>query len=154
MATEVDISSVLFTTWVAKPWNYNACYQINFKGDGSGHLVLGYGQSIYAMVEHRFEVLLPNLVRLMYLGFSSAIPERPYDKRLLERPFAKVFEAEFNKWTELRFELFESDFCSNQEMRGPPFNYHFRWLLALDRQPYPEGVESPHGPLREFYGPF
>jgi hypothetical protein len=94
------------------------------------------------MVEHRFEVQLPNLIRLMYVGFSSPIAELTYPKRLLEHPFAQVFEAEFNKWTEIRFELFERDFCGNQNMSGPQgrLTYQFRWLLAFDRPPYPQGV--------------
>jgi len=115
---------VLLTTWIGTPWDYNSLYHLRFDSDGSGNLVLGYGQWINVMVDYQFEIKSPNLMRLMYVSFSSTLDSLPPKIQDFVRGhwLSKLFEAEFNVWREIRFELLEGDYRGNQNMgtgKGP-----------------------------------
>ena len=52
--------------WRATPGNYSSCRFLQFRPDGSGQLVYGYGQTIYAVVPCAWEVSAAGRLRLTY----------------------------------------------------------------------------------------
>src|SRR5690349_88808 len=53
--------------WSATPWNYSSLRFLTFKSDGSGELMYGYGQSFYAVIQCRWEIVKPDCLLLTYL---------------------------------------------------------------------------------------
>lgn len=131
--------------WSATPWDYNSLNFLKFNADGSGQLVLGYGQSIHLVGTYRFEVAGVGLLRLTYVDSpsnqcdSALLPRQPDGKRL--------WGAELGVPKDIRYELSDGEFRGQQNMGSDkgPFTYHFRWVLTLDRAPYPDGIKLPWG---------
>ena len=140
-----DIDPALFTYWEGAPGIPDILCDLKFKIDGSGYVILGACQSIYAIVSFTFEVKSPGLMNLAYVGFSSPEHRAIKIKTYRDHPYAKMFEAEFNLWREIRFNLFE------YSLPGP-VNYNCRWLLRFERPPYPEGIQLLSQDMLEFYG--
>src|SRR5262245_19747686 len=53
--------------WCATPWDYSSLRSLWLREDGSGDLIYGYGQTIYAFIKCRWEVVSPGRLRLTYL---------------------------------------------------------------------------------------
>ena len=137
-------------SWVGTPEDYNSLKTLNFKDDGNGKVVIGYGQTIYATFAFQFEIPAVGLLRLTYVDSPSnkCIPE-----------FQPFFDSEKNTPKEISYELMEGDFQGNRNMGGTRengtqvvFTYKYRWLLKLGRSLYPEGLEVPFGNPLDFYG--
>ena len=43
--------------WCATPTDYNSLISVRFRADGSGDMVFGYGQTIYAEIQIHFEII-------------------------------------------------------------------------------------------------
>jgi hypothetical protein len=56
--------------WKATPHNYSSLRYLRFKGKGSAELVYAYGQTIFAVVECRWELPRTGRLRLTY----TAVP--------------------------------------------------------------------------------
>jgi hypothetical protein len=60
-----------------------------------------------------------------------------------------MVNAERDMPREIKYTLSTGQFRGQMNMgtdKGP-FRYHFRWVLSLDRPPYPEATVLPFGPL-------
>ena len=53
--------------WSATPWNYSSARFMMLQADGTGRLIYGYGQTIYAIILCRWEAPSPGLLQLTYL---------------------------------------------------------------------------------------
>ena len=121
--------------WSANPHDYNLINSLSFRSDGSGELVLGYGQSILAVVRYRFEVSTPGLMRLTFVDAVSN--ELLFKGGQLGR---QLVEAEGRVTRELKYVLRSGDFRGQMNMGSEhgPFTYHFRAAVTFDGPPYSE----------------
>jgi len=137
---------ILTTTrsWVATPWDYNSCIYLRFRADGSGDMVLGYGQAIIAKIKFGFSLNTPNELALMYQDFQG-------DRRV------KIVPCSISQKSKaVHYSLKEGEIAGEAPNSGP-FKYY--WTLSLDNSPFPEELRvpeiSPIGDvwhLREYYG--
>jgi hypothetical protein len=124
--------------WSATPWNYSSLRSLWLSEGGSGELIYGYGQTIYARIRCRWEVVAAGRLRLTYLEspphqrFQGYTP--PGDK--CER--------------ELDFVLTAGEVSGVENVIAQP--YRFGWTLELSEPPWPPELPLPHELPRVFYG--
>ena len=121
--------------WGANPQDYNALNSLSFGVDGFGRLVLGYGQTILAMLRYRFEIPRPGILSLTFV--AELLNEFVLEHGRLSKA---LIEAEHGTARELNYVLRTGEFRGQMNMgseRGP-FTYHFRAALTFDRAPYSE----------------
>jgi hypothetical protein len=132
--------------WVATPWDYNSLIGVRFGPDGSGDMVFGYGQTIYAKVSFRFSLSPFGELTLTY----QDSPGQGYVKAF--RP-----SKERNSKT-VRYSLKEGDVEGVTVNSGP---YKYQWTLGLDDSPFPGELKLPDitrygnskfSPPREYFG--
>jgi hypothetical protein len=131
-------------SWVSIPWNYNSCIALRFRADGSGDMVFGYGQTIFAMINFTFSMNTLNELTLIY-QYS------PGDR------FVKSFTPnESQKSNTVHYSLKEGEVTGVAANSGP-FKYY--WTLSLDKSPFPDELALPDmrsigevRPPREYYG--
>src|SRR5262249_54708728 len=58
-------------SWCATPADYNTINGLVFEADGSGRLLLGRCQTVYAVVAYRFEVLPDGILSLKYTSAET-----------------------------------------------------------------------------------
>src|SRR4051812_25073448 len=97
--------------WGANPHDYNRLNILTFGSDGSGRLILGHGQTILAMVNYRFEIPQPGLLRLAFIDARAS-------EDLLEhgRLGRLLVEAERGIPRELKYVLRSGDFRGAMNM--------------------------------------
>jgi hypothetical protein len=124
--------------WAATPGVYSSLRSLRFAPDGTGRVLYGYGQTIYALIECRFAVTEPDQVEWVYLESP------PYQSFKGFRP------DDGNGRKALRAVLTAGEFTFSQPMTSG--SSVFRWRLDLDGSPYPEGLSFPHSVPTTFYG--
>jgi hypothetical protein len=107
--------------WHATPWDYGSLRALMLLGDGSGDMVYGYGQTIYAEIRCRWEVLPTGVLRLTYLS-SPGFEPIPGDRG-----------------RELGYTLTEGQVSGIESIVG--FPYRYLWTLELSECPWPRSVE-------------
>jgi hypothetical protein len=105
---------------------------------GAGELIYGYGQTIYARINCRWEVLSPGRLRLTYL-------ESPAYQQ-----FGGYTPAEDRRIRELDFVLTAGEVSGVESVVAQPFR--FGWTLELSEPPWPPELQLPHEAPRVFYG--
>ena len=125
-------------SWSATPWNYSSMRYMQFADDGSGLLVYGYGQTIYAKINVRYTVKADNQLEIEYCDSP---------------PFQRF--AGFTPDTEaatktLQYTLTETPVVYKEDVTGADFS--FKWLLTIDRFPFPDTLIFPYDTPLEFYG--
>src|ERR1700738_390824 len=130
--------------WAATPWNYNSCIFLRFRSDGSGDMVFGYGQTVFAKVNFMFSLNASNELTLIY----QDSPAYFYVKRFTP--------SEDQKSKTVHYSLKEGEVTGEAANSGP-FKYY--WTLSLDKAPFPDELTLPNisslrdvKPLHEYYG--
>ena len=136
--------------WVATPEDYNTLNLVTFRKDGSGQLVIGYGQIILAVLMYRFQLTESGRLILTYV--DAPPDQQTFDKGEWGRDLLAALRKAPR---ELAPVLTPGKFRGAMNLGGDkgPFTYHFRWVLSLDRPPYPEDTVAPIGHLPAI-GPF
>src|SRR3954447_24240331 len=96
VAAEIDILTASHA-WSATPDNYSSLRSVMLDRGGTGTVLYGYGQTIYARIDCRFEVPEPGRIR-----FESPPTTQPQ-----RRPPFEPTEA--NRQKEIGFTLTEGD---------------------------------------------
>ena len=124
--------------WSATPWNYSSLRCLEFREDGSGKLIYGYGQTIYAVIQCRWEIPSPGSLSLTYL-----------DSRAYQ--FFKVFTpGPQQNVRELGYRLLEGGVAGIEDVVARPFR--FRLTLELSEPPWPSSLKLPYEVPRIYYG--
>jgi hypothetical protein len=106
--------------------------------DGTGELVYGYGQTIYATIQCRWELPTAGRLRLTYL-------ETPGEA------YVPGFKPDIlNQVVELGYRLCEGEVSGIDNLIGSP--YKFLWTLELSDPPWPTRLRFPYEVPRVFYG--
>ncbi|HQR41877.1 MAG TPA: hypothetical protein PLX97_04315 [Gemmatales bacterium] len=124
--------------WCATPWNYSSSRSLWLQPDGTGELIYGYGQTIYARVNCRWEVMLSGRLRLTYLESAAYQLSRGYTP------------PDDNRVRELGFILTAGEVSGVENVVGLP--YRFGWTLELSESPWPSELQLPYEVPRVFYG--
>jgi hypothetical protein len=124
--------------WSATPWNYSSMRSLRFQVDGSGELVYGYGQTIYAVIQCCWEVSGPGKLELTYQPSPA-----------LHR-FPGFTPTDVNSGKAFDFQLQLGEFGGTQSI--VPANFTFLWKLDLSEPPWPDCLQLPYEIPREFYG--
>jgi hypothetical protein len=124
--------------WSATPWNYSSLRSLWLSEGGSGELIYGYGQTIYARIHCRWEVVSPGRLRLTY----SDSP--PYQR------FQGYTPPDDKRVRELDFVLTEGEISGMESIVAQP--YRFRWTLELSEPPWPTELQLPYEVPRVFFG--
>jgi hypothetical protein len=124
--------------WSATPGNYSSLRSVQFAPDGSGQVVYGYGQTIYAVVAFRFRVVKPDRLEFEYL-------ESPGVQR-----FQGFRPDDTNHRKIVRLTLTKEENEFDEDVTGQ--RHRFRWRLDLSASPYPEGLNFPYSVPTTFYG--
>lgn len=124
-------------SWSTTPWNYSSMRYIQFAEDGSGLLLYGYGQTIYAKINIRYTVKANCQIDLQYLDSP---------------PFQRFAGFTPNNHTTktLKYTLSEHHDTIREDATGADFS--FKWLLTLDKFPFPDTLTFPYETPLEFYG--
>ena len=140
MATAEEDRQVLATagTWRATPGNYSSLRSLWLHADGSGDLIYGYGQTIYAYIKCRWEVVSHGRLRLTYL-------ESPPYQRF--RGYSPQDDACVR---ELDYTLSAGRVVGVEDTVPNP--YEFDRTLELSEPPWPTGLNLPYEVPRVFYG--
>jgi hypothetical protein len=126
--------------WSSTPWNYSSLRYLQFNENGSGTLTYGYGQTIYAVIQCRWEILPPGRLSLTYL-------ESPGHSHL----FFKGFTPDpHQNVRDLSYKLTEGVVSGVEDIVAMPFQ--FRWTLELSEPPWPSSLKLPYEAPRVFYG--
>jgi hypothetical protein len=125
-------------SWSATPDNYSSLRYVSFERDGTGMLVYGYGQTIYARIDCRFEFPEAGRIRFEYLGTPQ--PQR--------RPPFQPTEA--NRFKDVGFSLAEGEKVFREDVTG--FIFRFSWTLEFTAPPYPDGLSLPYQVPTVFHG--
>ena len=137
-APAADAEVLADQSWSAAPWDYSCCQYVKLSNDGTGLLVYGYGQTIYAEVRCRWEVPVAGLLRLTYM-------ESPSDS------YVPGFTPDDgNRVADLGYRLVEGEVSGIQSLVGAPYKYF--WTLELSRPPWPPRLRFPYAIPRVFYG--
>jgi hypothetical protein len=106
--------------------------------DGTGDLIYGYGQTIYARINCRWEVVSSGRLRLTYL----------------ESPPYQVFRGytppSDRGVRELGLVLTAGEVSGVESIIAQP--YRFGWTLELSEPPWPPELKLPHEVPRVFFG--
>ena len=137
VAVEVDILTGS-RSWSATPDNYSSLRSVMLRKDGTGTIIYGYGQTIYAQIDCRFEVPGAGRIRFEYLDTPQ--PQR--------RPPFHPTEA--NRIKEAGFRLTEGENVFREDVTG--FVFRFLWTLEFTEPPYPDGLSFPYTIPKVFYG--
>jgi hypothetical protein len=124
--------------WSATPWNYASLRSLWLAREGTGDLIYGYGQTIYARIKCRWEVVAPGNLRLAYL-------ESPPSLR-----FGGFTPGDKDRVREVAFKLIAEATCGLTNVVGQP--YKFLWKLELSEPPWPPALVLPPEIPRVFYG--
>jgi hypothetical protein len=125
-------------SWAATPDNYSSLRTISLNADGTGHAIYAYGQTICAMINFRFAITAPAMMRFDYI-------ETP---QLQGRPTFVL--TDLNRSKDIGFSLTEGEGIVREDVTG--FVTRFRWTLTFAEPPYPEGLSFPHPAPSTFYG--
>ena len=124
--------------WSATPWIYSSCRFLWLKDGGSGELIYGYGQSIHAKIQCRWELPIAGRLQLTYLDSPAYQFFRGYTPPAADRV------------RELGYTLTAGDVSGVEDLLGHP--YRFGWTLELSGPPWPPGLRLPHKVPRVFFG--
>lgn len=141
MGTVVSDTAVLAHdrgVWSATPWDYSSMRSLWLSADGSGELIYGYGQTIYARINCRWQVESPSRLRLSYLPSPAYQAFRGYTPAG-DRPFRV-----------LDYVLTAGEVTGVESITAQP--YRFRWTLELSEPPWPPELQLPYKVPRVFYG--
>src|SRR5262249_2435439 len=111
--------------WSATPWNYSSARFLMLQADGTGRLIYGYGQTIYAIILCCWEVPSAGSLRLTYL-------ESP-DNGLRFKGFSPAGRAV----RELRYTLTSGRVSGEDDIVG--LTYTYLWTMELSEPPWPPG---------------
>jgi hypothetical protein len=137
-ASDAVILAVGRGVWSATPWNYSSLRSLRLSEGGSGDLIYGYGQTIYAYIKCRWEVVSPGQLRLTYLESPPLLRFRGYTPQ------------DDNRVRELGFKLTAGEVTGVESIVGRP--YRFRWTLELSETPWPLDLQLPYEVPRVFFG--
>jgi len=124
--------------WSATPWDYSSLRSIRFSEEGTGVLTYGYGQTIYAVINGRWELPSPGTLRFTYLESP------PYQR------FEGFTPSDGNRGKELGYKLTKGDVTGVESVVAQP--YKFLWTLELSEQPWPACLQFPYDIPLVFYG--
>ncbi len=124
--------------WWATPDNYASLRTLRFALDGTGQVLYGYGQTIYAKVACRHAISDPDVLEVEYQ----------------ESPAHQLFQgfqpSDTNRRRVLRAELTAGEFVFTEAMTN--HSRRFRWRLDLSGSPYPHGLAFPYSVPTTFFG--
>ena len=124
--------------WPATPGDYSSLRSLRFVPDGTGQVLYGYGQTIYAKIACRFAVTEPDQVEWVYLVSPP------------HQLFKGFRPDDGNRRKALRAVLTAGEFTFSESMTS--HSSLFRWRLDLSGSPYPEGLSFPYSVPTTFYG--
>lgn len=124
--------------WSATPGDYSSMVYLQFAGDGTGRLVYGYGQTIYAMLNIRFELPEDGQLRVHYLDAPKF------------QLFAGYSPPPGSAVKTLLYSLVEQERAVTESITASEFT--FRWLLTLDQSPFPDTLTFPRETPLEYFG--
>jgi hypothetical protein len=137
VATEIDILTGS-PNWVATPDNYASLRSVTLGRDGTATVLYGYGQTIFAKIDCRYEVPEPGRIRFEYLP-TPQLQRRP--------PFVPT---DANRHKEMGFTLTEGEWVFGEDVTG--FGFRFTWAMEFSEPPYPDGLAFPYSIPKVFYG--
>jgi hypothetical protein len=140
MGTAAEDRQVLASagTWRATPGDYSSLRSLWLKPDGTGELIYGYGQTIYAVIPCGWEVPAAGRLRLTY-----AAPTRG-------RLAAGFVLNDANRVKEVDYTLTPGRVAGVEDIVPNP--YEFDHTLELSEPPWPSGLGLPFEVPRVFYG--
>ncbi len=124
--------------WSATPGDYSSLRSVALREDGTGLILYGYGQTIYAKIDCKFEVPAAGRIRLEYLP-TPQLQRRP--------PFQPDAA---NRFKEIGFILAEGENVFRESITGSVSR--FTWTLEFAEHPYPDGLSFPYSVPNIFYG--
>lgn len=124
--------------WWATPGNYASLRTLKFISDGTGQVLYGYGQTIFAKIAFRFTASDTDQIVIEYL-------ESPPHQR-----FSGFRPDWANHRKTLRATLTSGQFTFTEAMTN--HSRQFRWQLELSDSPYPDGLTFPSSIPTNFFG--
>jgi hypothetical protein len=124
--------------WDATPWDYSSLRFLQFRADGTAEFTYGYGQTIYAKLPCRFELLPSSVLRLLYSDPPAT------------QTFGRIALTNQTRQKEISYKLVEEDFSGVTSVVARPFRY--RWKLDLSDSPFPSGLQFPYDNPTTYYG--
>ena len=125
-------------SWSATPWDYSSMVYFQWHEDGTGILLYGYGQTIYAKLNFKFEVLTGGRIQIDYLDSPS-----------LGR-FAGFSPTDSTATKILEYSLTQERAIFTESVTGSEFS--FDWLLRFDHSPFPSELIFPYKIPDDYYG--
>jgi hypothetical protein len=140
MATADEDRQALATagTWRATPDNYSSLRCLWLHEDGTGDLIYGYGQTIYAFIKCRWEVASAGRLWLTYLASP------PYQRFVGYTPPDKA------RVREVGYALTAGRVAGFEDIVATPYEYDR--TLELSEPPWPAELVLPYEVPRVFYG--
>jgi hypothetical protein len=124
--------------WSATPDNYSSLRSVTLGRDGAGTVLYGYGQTIYAKIDCRFEVPEAGRIRFEYLATPQLQGRPPFEP------------TEANRIREIDSTLGEGERFFREDVTG--FLWRCSWTLEFAEPPYPDGLTFPYSVPKVFYG--
>ena len=128
---------LLGQSWKATPDNYSSMRFIRLEGDGTGELAYAYGQTIYAHIRCKWEIVETGILGMTYLGSKGGI-------------FKDFVFDDLNRFRELNYTLTEGITSWEQDVVRE--RHTFQWTLELSEPPWPADMVFPYSVPRVFYG--
>lgn len=124
--------------WSATPSDYSSLRYLHFEPNGTGTVLYGFGQTIYANIKCDWSVIAEDVLQITY--------REPVKSRL--QPDYVLPENERMK--QLIFRLTEGEVTGVESIVGHP--YRFLWTLELSADPWPNSLDVPRDRPTTFYG--
>ena len=119
-------------SWSAVPDAYHCLIFLRFTDGGTGVFTYGHGQMIYAVINCHWQIQRAGLLTVEYL----------------ESPPYQLFEgftpAEKNRSKEIGYQFAQVNHIFEMRENVGTSWWIRRWSLALDRSPYPDGIDYPY----------
>ncbi|MEZ6142314.1 MAG: hypothetical protein R3B84_17275 [Zavarzinella sp.] len=125
-------------SWRATPEDYSSLRVLWLNEDGSGELVYGYGQTIYACIRCCWDVASPGRLRLNYLESP------PYQRFQGYTPTAGASVRE------LGYTLIKGEVSGVESVVCQPYRY--QWTMKLSEPPWPPELLFPYDVPQVFVG--
>jgi hypothetical protein len=125
-------------SWSSTPWDYSSMRYLQFAEDDTGLAIYGYGQTIFAKISFRFELLGDRQMRLSYL-------ESPAFQK-----FPGFIPIDQSRCKDLAFSLMDDQTIITESITA--FDFRFHWQLSFNRSPFPDGIAFPYDAPLVYYG--
>ena len=124
-------------SWAATPDNYSSMRYLQFKQEGTGIAMYGYGQTIYAKINFNFSITDDQLL----FDYQQSDPTQRS---------GRFDPTGSNARKQIGFSVEQGEFIFGEDITSARFRFTSK--LTLSDSPYPAGLEFPYSVPTEFFG--